>query len=187
MSKYKDENLSALTPRKKGEMHPPQRISKFPYLHTGNYMGPGTHTEERILKGDKPISYSDKVSQAHDLRYTLAKSPQDIRRADDIMIDRMKKGLSLDYPINLNIGLRGIQTKEFIEDKITKKPLVKYGNYNKNNEKILQDKLDELQREGYGKKPASLKNPWLIHVKKYMRQHPNMKFKDVLINAKKTY
>jgi hypothetical protein len=30
-------------------------------------------------------------------------------------------------------------------------------------------------------------NPWLDHVKKYRSEHPEMKFKDVLVAAKSTY
>ncbi len=43
------------------------------------------------------------------------------------------------------------------------------------------------------KKPAAKKtgskatNPWLVHVKKTMKENPNLKFKDVLKLAKKTY
>ncbi len=43
------------------------------------------------------------------------------------------------------------------------------------------------------KKPAAKKsgpkktNPWLVHVKKTMKENPKLKFKDVLKLAKKTY
>ena len=43
------------------------------------------------------------------------------------------------------------------------------------------------------KKPATKKsgpkktNPWLVHVKKTMKENPKLKFKDILILAKKTY
>jgi hypothetical protein len=37
------------------------------------------------------------------------------------------------------------------------------------------------------KKETKKENPWLIHVKKVMKENPNKKFKEILIMAKKTY
>ena len=36
-------------------------------------------------------------------------------------------------------------------------------------------------------KTGRKENPWLTHVKKTKKKHPEKKFKDVLIEAKKTY
>ncbi len=36
-------------------------------------------------------------------------------------------------------------------------------------------------------KKIKKENPWLTHVKKTKKKHPEKKFKDVLIEAKKTY
>jgi hypothetical protein len=39
-----------------------------------------------------------------------------------------------------------------------------------------------------GKKSGSKKtNPWLVHVKKTMKEKPNLKFAEVLVLCKKTY
>ena len=40
-----------------------------------------------------------------------------------------------------------------------------------------------------GKKSSSPKktNPWLVHVKKTMKEKPNLKFAEVLVFCKKTY
>ena len=36
------------------------------------YSGPGTNLKVRISRNDQPLSYVDKVAEAHDLRYALA-------------------------------------------------------------------------------------------------------------------
>ena len=51
-----------------------------------NYMGPGTHLEERVMRGDPPRTEMDELSRAHDTRYTFAKNQDDIARADEIFI-----------------------------------------------------------------------------------------------------
>ena len=30
-------------------------------------------------------------------------------------------------------------------------------------------------------------NPWLVHVKAFRAKHPDMKYKDILVEARKTY
>lgn len=37
------------------------------------------------------------------------------------------------------------------------------------------------------KKTTKKENPWLIHVKKIVKENPNKKFKEILIIAKKSY
>jgi len=46
------------------------------YLSDGTYSpavysGPGTNLSTRIKRGDQPLSYVDKTTEAHDLRYAL--------------------------------------------------------------------------------------------------------------------
>lgn len=51
-----------------------------------------------------------------------------------------------------------------------------------NTEQQNMQTQQNVQIEG-GKK----RNPWLTHVMKYMKEHPNLKLKDVLKQASKTY
>ena len=37
------------------------------------------------------------------------------------------------------------------------------------------------------KKRKNVKNPWLDHVKEFRETHKDMKYKDVLVEARKTY
>jgi hypothetical protein len=55
----------------------------------GNYIGPGTHLVERLKRGDPPRTEVDKVAQAHDIRYFQAKNSADVRRADNIMLNKV--------------------------------------------------------------------------------------------------
>ena len=56
-----------------------------------NYMGPGTHLKERLARGDPPRTMEDRVAQAHDIRYALAKSQKDVAAADRKMIAKLKR------------------------------------------------------------------------------------------------
>lgn len=37
------------------------------------------------------------------------------------------------------------------------------------------------------KKKVKRKNPWLDHIAKFRKENPQMKFKEVLVKARKTY
>ena len=174
-------------PLKDGERHPILYTEKG--FMPGSYMGPGTDLLRKIKNDVKPVSKSDKTAQAHDLRYTLAKSPDDVRAADKRMIevlDRIQKEKG-DYRFNIYQGKIGIKTKMALEDKLGLRPdyFTTFGNnYEPGDVKILEDKLNQLEMEGYGKKK---KSAWLTHVAKYRAKHPDKSYKDCLIEAKKSY
>ncbi len=48
---------------------------KLPELHLPghNFTGPGTHVEERLLRGDEPINKLDKAAREHDIMYKIFK------------------------------------------------------------------------------------------------------------------
>ena len=146
-----DDNARPLFP---GEVH---TVLKLPNGKMGraNFMGPGTKLVQRLKRGDPPRTFSDKESQAHDARYWLAKSPDDVKRADLKMIDVMKRGKknNLDAPMNIAQGLRIIQAKNKIEN-ITGKNLVNFGPNLGDTEAdrpLVEGKLAELEKQGFGK------------------------------------
>jgi len=58
------------------------------------YMGPGTHLEKRLKRGDPGINRLDRVSKQHDIDYSKARSLDDKHKADEKMtrsIDKFKK------------------------------------------------------------------------------------------------
>ena len=162
---YPLEKLENITHRMPGEKHFPLRTSKFPFAHPGNYLGPGTKSLKRIKRGDKPINFADTEAQAHDIRYGLSNNDfNKIKAADSKMVSVLKQGIKekADYPFNLQLGLRGIQAKELI-DKVQGKSLVNTGpTYKGEDRNILEDKLNELEKRGFGTRKA---NPWIAHVK----------------------
>ena len=55
----------------------------------GSFIGPGSDVIGRIRDGIQPVSNSDRVAQAHDLRYGFAKNTDDVRTADLKMVNKL--------------------------------------------------------------------------------------------------
>ena len=53
------------------------------------YMGPGTHFEKRLARGDPSINRLDRIAKAHDIDYDKAKNLQDKWVADRKMIAKI--------------------------------------------------------------------------------------------------
>lgn len=121
------------------------------------YMGPGTHVNQRVRRGDVGVSPSDVASKAHDLRYTLGTSKEDIDSADAIFYavrDRLRANKQ-DVPWNLNQMslLRIKDLLPFIGSTYSGKDLPE------DERALLSSSLAELEKQGYGtsrrpKRPA---------------------------------
>jgi hypothetical protein len=95
-----------------GEMHtliilPNGRIG------VANFMGPGTQVIKRIKRHDVGRTPVDTLARAHDIRYTLATSVDDLRIADHIFENDLKT--TIDHPINIRLGY-AISAKMITED-----------------------------------------------------------------------
>ena len=55
------------------------------------YMGPGTHLEKRLKRGDPGINRLDRISKTHDIDYSRARSLRDKHKADRKMIKSIEK------------------------------------------------------------------------------------------------
>ena len=55
------------------------------------YMGPGTHLEKRLKRGDPGKNRLDRISKTHDIDYSKAKSLKDKHKADVKMIESIAK------------------------------------------------------------------------------------------------
>ena len=118
---------------------------------------PNTNLLERLKRGDPPRTAVDRASQAHDIRYALAKNTNDIRKADNIMmnaVDRISR--------NRGDNAKNIATARLIKAKIIGEDLglirkdAFSGDLSKNviadtDRSILMNKLGSLEQEGYGK------------------------------------
>ena len=163
-----------------GEMH---AILKLPNgnFGTANYMGPGTQVIKRIKRGDRPRTASDKVAQAHDIRYSLTNNQSDIQKADKMMINKLQDILRKreDNALNVNMGLRPIQAKYYAEKTglISPGTFAKYGTANDPADRaLLTSKLSELEQEGYGMLPGEMLK------KKLLKTYKNVGGDDTLKN-----
>ena len=55
------------------------------------YMGPGTHLEKRLKRGDPGINRLDRISKTHDIDYSHARSLRDKHKADRKVIKSIEK------------------------------------------------------------------------------------------------
>ena len=95
-----------------GEMH---TLLILPNGRIGmaNFMGPGTQVIERIKRHDVGRTPVDTLARAHDIRYVLATSVDDLRTADHIFENDLKT--VIDHPINIRLGY-AISAKMITED-----------------------------------------------------------------------
>ena len=94
------------------------------------YAGPGTQLLTRLKRGDKPLSYVDTVSQAHDIRYGLAQTEADVRTADNKMVQQIAQGRRTGKDSNFNLNQADlIKAKILLEDKlgVTKSWFAQFG------------------------------------------------------------
>ena len=67
------------------------------------YSGPGTNLKVRISRNNQPLSFVDKVAEGHDLRYALASVDNNVRVADNKMVQLLQKGQAHKLDSNFNI------------------------------------------------------------------------------------
>lgn len=119
-----------------------------------NYMGPGTHVVERIRRGDQPVTASDRVAQAHDIRYTLRVGQ---RAADEHMIRKLRElraagedstvnTLEGEIPITAKLALNnlGIFKETWYGTQAQADRLTP------DDKMMLRRKLWQLEQQGYG-------------------------------------
>ena len=134
-----------------------------------NYMGPGTQVKKRLLRGDEPVSDMDAVSLAHDLRYSLAKNPEQIHDADRRFLKRAKT--SSDSPFNTRQSA-AIAAKYAIESRTgVKYPSQTSLEGNDDTDMTLVGKLQEMEQKGFGCDPASALKEKLMGHKRILGKH----------------
>jgi len=143
-----------------GERHAILQLkNKLPGI--ANYMGPGTQLIKRLERGDPPRSEVDKVAIGHDIRYGLAKTIGDVRRADNIMIHKVNQiaKKKADSPWNI-AQARLIKAKTIGEDLgLIKKDaftgdLANNDKISSRDKSLMVSKLHKLEQEGYGLNPT---------------------------------
>ena len=167
------------------EYHAPQ-FTKNGFTF-GSYVGPGTDVYNNIRKGKQPVSETDKISLKHDLAYGRARNAADVRAADLKMVNKIKevqknKG---DYKFNTYMGRLPIQGKMLLENLGIMKPgsFADFDPVPEADRKVSDDKFNELEQQGYGKK----KSAWLTHVAATKKKNPKVSYKEVLKLASRSY
>ena len=84
-------------------------------LAKANFAGPSTHLQERLARGDRGINQIDEAARLHDIAYSEAKTEQDIRKADNDMIKRVKAATDSSNT-QKNIVIAALKAKKFGED-----------------------------------------------------------------------
>lgn len=139
-----------------GERHAILKLPDGTYSR-GSYMGPGTHIVDRIKSNDKPLTESDKVAQAHDIRYSMAETAEDAREADNKMIQKIKniEKEGSDNKWNTTqaklIGLKTFAEDIGILSKGSFSGYDKPKNYDSEDIMLMRNKLNNLTQQGYGR------------------------------------
>ena len=145
-----------------GEKH---AILKLPNGKFGkaNYMGPGTHLLERLKRGDPPRTATDMASKGHDIRYGLAADLADVRRADNIMIKKVKEIQRRKTDSRFNIAqAKLIQLKVKGESLGVLRQGAFSGDLSKNDDlskaekNLLKSNLAPLAQQGFGLLPGDM-------------------------------
>ena len=132
------------------------------------YSGPGTNLETRIRRGDRPLSYVDKTAQAHDLRYALARTDQDVRDADNRMVQQLNKATTMNLDSQFNIKQASlIKAKILAEDHlgIPKSFFTTYGREGTpaNDIELYESTLKSLEQQGFGHSKFGIKDKHYHH------------------------
>lgn len=141
-----------------GEKH---QILKLPNgkLGIANYSGPGTSIIKRIRRADPPRTKTDKTAQAHDLRYSLFDSDKSMRNADVKMVNKLKsiERKGSDSRLNTVPARLAITSKMKLEDMglLSRDAFKNLKKINPDDRRVLLDKLNELEQEGYGQSRQS--------------------------------
>jgi hypothetical protein len=141
-----------------GERH---ALLKLPNGKTGvgNYIGPGTNLIKRLERGDPPRTEVDKVAQLHDIRYGLATTQGDIRKADNIMINKVNQIQRNRGDAPRNIAQASLMRAKIIGEDLGllrkdafSGDLSKNSNMPAKDRTLMMNKLNELAPQGYGLK-----------------------------------
>lgn len=131
-----------------GEIHALIWNASLNRYEPAQWMGPGTNVETRTLLNQRGLAPVDRMSKAHDLRYSIGKTKGDIKLADDIFfnkIDELRR-TNRDVPWNLNQASL-LRVKDYL-------PFIGSSSGGEGLDPVLKARYDaqlrELERDGYG-------------------------------------
>jgi len=132
-----------------GEHHVPLKTNSGWML--ASYCGPNTEVVKRVKRGDNGVSLSDKVCKKHDIDYTLATNYEDIKKADDRMINSLKK-IKGESQVNLKVLMNAIKAKRLGEKTglINKNRYSTLSRLSDADRRVLKNNQQELEQQGFG-------------------------------------
>jgi hypothetical protein len=148
-------------------------------IEVANFVGPRTQVIKRLKRGDKGKTATDNVAMRHDLDYSISKTLDDIRNADNRMINKLNQIQSnkSDSLINILAGKKAIQSKIYLEDKglLSKNAFADLNDNLLDDEKLLvNQKIQELEQIGYGFK-KNIKALYSSEIEEYLKFIPFFK------------
>lgn len=165
-AKYPGEKHAPLVPesfrQKKGLLN---KIKNLKSVATrANYAGPGTNIVARLQRGDLPVSETDRVAMAHDIRYGLARNYEQVRVADEKMlraldnVERTKR----DTKFNTRAAAAIIKAKMGLENRgLPRNFFAQHGESNTPEETaLMKSTLSKLEQRGLGAMQPDPPAPW---------------------------
>jgi hypothetical protein len=112
---------------------------------------------KRIKLGHKPASLLDRISQAHDARYSLATTTEDVRKADEKFMQRIEAEKNKLVPVEYQIVKKAFEAKMGLEDHLKTKSRESVlqqnieDNYTNADRQMMQGVLNDLIQKGEGR------------------------------------
>ena len=138
-----------------GEKHALLYRDDLKRYEPAQFMGPGTNLRTRTLMNQMGLTPADTESKAHDLRYTLGTSNDDIKTADRIFYDKIAQLRRTHGDNNWNLNMANLlKIKDYL-------PMLgsTFGDKNLTDAERGQytTQLAKLESMGYGKKKKAKK------------------------------
>ncbi len=87
-------------------------------LERAQYMGPGTKVVRRAWKNQPGKTEVDKISKQHDIAYALARTNEDVVRADRLMAARLKEASRKRKDSQWNIRQANLLKPKILAEKV---------------------------------------------------------------------
>ena len=138
--------------QKKGLLNKAKNIRNA--VTRANYAGPGTNIGKRLQRGDLPVSETDRVAMAHDIRYGLARNYDQVRVADRKMIKALSRVQKekRDSKFNTRAAAAVIKAKMGLENRgLPRDYFAQHGESNTPEETaLMKGTLSKLEQRGLG-------------------------------------
>ena len=143
-----------------GEKHQAIYLDDGTY-NPAEYSGPGTRLDIRIPRNDPGLSYIDRVAKRHDLEYLFSKNENDVKLADEHMIEKLNEARSKNLDSNFNINQAELIRAKYYLNRagVPTSFFTSFGKDSVADQSIIPEaerQLASLKQSGYGRRPYRL-------------------------------